>query len=119
MKHAAALLAILAGDSSGGPGPVDLSRFALVGSAGPLEVSTLSPSGEHVASYPGKDVKLIDARKGAEVRVLSGHVAQVHDSGWSRDGNLLATAGYDRKVRVWEVATGRELACVEVQSGYA
>jgi WD40 repeat protein len=118
MSTAAALLGLLLADSSGGAGAADLARFDLLRSFGPVRSSALSPAGDHIAVYSGNDVKIIDVHRGKEVRVLSGHSAQIHDSGWSRDGRVLATSGYDRSVRLWEVATGRELARLEAHPGY-
>ncbi len=118
MRHAAALLALLLGDSSGMRNPVDLSRFELLRSFGPVSASTLSPAGDCLAVFSGNDVRIHDVRRGEEVRVLKGHAAKIHDSGWSRDGRVLATAGYDRTVRLWEVATGREISRFEGHPGY-
>ncbi|ALG83303.1 NACHT and WD repeat domain-containing protein [Gordonia phthalatica] len=40
-------------------------------------------------------------------RSLNGHDGAVYDVVFSRDGRLLATAGNDRTVRIWERAVGR------------
>src|SRR5262249_19560010 len=41
---------------------------------------------------------------------LRGHTEKVFDRACSPDGRLLASASADRTVRLWEVATGREMA---------
>lgn len=120
MRPAALLLGLLLADSSGRAGPPDLARFDLLRSFGPVHASALSPAGDRVAVYSGASVKLVDVREGKEVHVLRGHTAQIHDSGWSADGQVFATCGYDGTVRIWHAATGREIACLErPHPGYA
>jgi len=118
MRYAAVLLALLPGDSSMRRDMVDLSRFELVRSFGPVRVSTLSPAGDRFAVFSRNNVKIFDAGDGKECLVLTGHTAQIHDSGWSRDGRILATAGYDGTVRLWDVAAGRELSRLAAHPGY-
>lgn len=40
---------------------------------------------------------------------MVGHTASIHDAEWSPDGRLLASAGFDGIVNVWDVATGQPL----------
>jgi WD40 repeat protein len=51
-----------------------------------------------------------DARSGAEVLTLKGHTGWVRSASFSPDGRTLAAAGLDRTVKLWEVATGKEVA---------
>lgn len=52
---------------------------------------------------------LWDSVKGAELHKLTGHPGGVAVATFSADGKLLATAGQDAGIRIWKVATGKEL----------
>ncbi len=47
------------------------------------------------------------------VQVLRGHVGIVHDLAYHPDGRHLATAGFDRSVRIWQVDSGTEVRALE------
>jgi WD40 repeat protein len=83
--------------------------------------SALSPDGRLVAAS-GKDglsIALYEAASGRPVRELTGHVSFLHQLTFSADGRRLVSSadmhhdgkggGDDRSVRVWDVATGRQL----------
>jgi serine/threonine protein kinase len=38
-----------------------------------------------------------------------GHTSSVHTLGWSPDGKLIASGGFDKTVQVWEVASGKKV----------
>jgi WD40 repeat protein len=57
---------------------------------------------------PAEDLPLPDL-KSVSSAALDGHGQEVGSVGFSRDGKLVATGCYDRKVRVFVVATGKEL----------
>ena len=44
-----------------------------------------------------------------EFRITRGEVADVFDLAWSPDGKLMASAGPDRVVHIWDAATGKEI----------
>src|SRR5690242_20173767 len=46
------------------------------------------------------------------MRVLKGHAGKLRAVAYSPDGRLLATAGDAGVTKLWEVATGRELATI-------
>jgi WD40 repeat protein len=65
----------------------------------------IAPDGS-VATIRGRTVSL---RAGGRQTVLSGHRDRVTSVAFSGDGSLLATASLDHDVRVWDVATARQL----------
>ncbi len=73
----------------------------------------ISPDGKCLAqssSYRGDNVKILDLTSGKELLIirLNKDSADVTSICYSPDGKLLATAGSDHAVRVWDVASGRE-----------
>lgn len=66
--------------------------------------------GTIVQESPARDVLiLVDAKTGKIVRDLVGHHGGVQRLAISPDGKILASGGWDKTVRLWEVATGKEL----------
>jgi WD40 repeat protein len=55
-------------------------------------------------------VRLYDGATGKEVRALAGADKTSTSLTFSADGRRLASCGWDKVIRVWEVATGRPLA---------
>jgi WD40 repeat protein len=68
----------------------------------------LAPTGAHSATVQ----RLVNG--GAGAWVLTGHGRELTGAAFSPDGKVLATGGRDRTLRLWEVATGRELARTEL-----
>jgi len=118
MKPTFALALALLGDFSSRVPVADPSRFELLRSS-PFHSSSLSPAGNAFAIYTGNSVQLYDVRQDRDPFPLAGHNGNIHDSGWSRDGRLFATSGYDGFVRVWDVSTGRSLAAIPANAGYS
>ena len=48
--------------------------------------------------------------------VLPAHRDAIHQVAWSPDGRLLATCGYDRLIKLWDVAAGKELRTLKDHS---
>src|SRR5207244_3212617 len=53
----------------------------------------------------------------AYLRTLRGHESLVLSVAFSPDGSRVATASYDQMVKVWDVATGRELRTFQEHTG--
>jgi WD40 repeat protein len=76
---------------------------------------TVSPDGKMVAaghftkSGGPAAVRLWDLEQGAVIRSMPGHTQEVTSVAFSPDGKSLLSGSFDRTVRLWDVATGKEL----------
>ena len=85
-------------------------HLQIPGKPGRALVSAVSPTGALLAV--GDDnggVYLRDVMSGA-VRDLSGHADSVLALAFSRDEKTLASTGFDHAIRLWDVATGKQLS---------
>jgi WD40 repeat protein len=106
-------LAVLAGDSppvpfTGLPRRINAIHFSVDGTTLVIAGGTAGLVGE---------AHLRDAGTGALVRSFGGHRDLLYDAELSPDGTLLATAGYDRVIRLWQVATGELVRAIDVHTG--
>src|SRR5262249_7390325 len=106
-------------DSSRRREVVDLTRLELLRTITKGWTPSLSPGGQAFAVFGATVVRLVDTVEGREIQTLNGHTGLIHDSGWSRDGRLIATAGYDAAVRVWDATTGKSRPPIYPHAGYA
>jgi WD40 repeat protein len=121
---AVVLLALLAplpasADLSGRQKVVDLTRLELLTTVDKRYTHCLAPSGTAFAVFDANVVRLVDPADGRELQSLNGHLGMIHDAGWSRDGSLIATSGFDETVRVWEASTGRQVLNVKPLPSFA
>jgi hypothetical protein len=81
--------------------------------SGRVTALTFSPDGQRLAVATGSpgvggEIRLYDAAARLH-SLLAGHKDIVLDLKFSPDGRLLATTGYDRLIKLWDVATSKEL----------
>lgn len=69
-----------------------------------------SPDGKELAVASRNGIWIYDARTGAEIALLSGHNGSVTSIAYAPDGKMLASAGLDKTVRLWNPKTGENLA---------
>ncbi len=79
-----------------------------------------SPDGKTLASSSGNynetaagEVRLWALPDGDDLATLSGHADSIWGVRFAPDGRTLATAGRDKKVIIWETATGKERATLD------
>jgi len=104
----------------------DTTHHALVREVGglPGKVNALhfSPDGTRIVAATGivglrGTAVLHDATTGARVWEFGDHADILYDAEFSPDGRLLATAGYDRMIRIWKVGDGMLLRSIDVHKG--
>src|SRR5262245_32101257 len=70
----------------------------------------LSPDGKLQALGKGATVTIVDAVTGKELRAIKAHTADVTGIAFSPDGKRLASVGKDKKLCLFDLATGQILA---------
>jgi WD40 repeat protein len=93
------------------------------GLEGLLYAGALAPDGKTLAvagyglKFPDIPVYLIDLESGAVKLALRGHTDTVMCLAFSPTGHLLASAGYDKTIRVWSTGTGECLYTMQGHKG--
>jgi WD40 repeat protein len=81
------------------------------GPGAPIRVAALSDDGRRLAIGTERDyaVSLFDVVSGQETK-LAGHADHPSGIAFTADGRILATGSVDAQIKLWDPATGRELA---------
>ncbi len=107
--------------------------FTLGEHAAGVNTAVFSPDGARIATSSKGSVKIWDAKSGAEILALKGHVYdvdsvtksgaqypvlkgykyEVNAIAFSPDGSRIITAGSDETARVWDAKTGAELLMLQ------
>jgi WD40 repeat protein len=95
--------------------------LTLQGHRNPAESLAYHPDGKTLASVASWDqnVRLWNMDPPQEQATLQGHMGPVTSVAFSKDGQTLVSAGYDRFIRLWDVATRKERAALPSGTGAA
>jgi WD40 repeat protein/serine/threonine protein kinase len=75
--------------------------------------ASFSPDGSKIVTVNGdKTARILDAKTGAELRVLRGHSSEVNSAAFNPNGEWVLTASADKSARIWDVRTGTEVVAL-------
>ncbi|MGE3804961.1 MAG: protein kinase [Gemmataceae bacterium] len=106
---------VFASSADGTVGIFDIASAALLRSFPKRSdwALAVSPDGQHALSAIDHKGELLlwETTKGNFLRRFNGHTELVRRLAFSPDGKLALSSSRDQSVRLWEVATGKELHC--------
>ncbi len=88
------------------------ASFTVGTDADPLRI-VYSPDGKILAAGLRTEVKLIESASNKVIRILPESGELVSSIAFSADGRTLASGDLDAKVRLWDVASGKNLAVLD------
>ena len=102
---------------------VKVGKLALGGHSGKINAISFSKDGKQVVTASGVtglrgEAFLWNVETGKLIRKFTGeHRDILFDAELSPDGSILATAGYDRSIKIWETGSGKLLRTIEGHNG--
>jgi WD40 repeat protein len=66
--------------------------------------------GKGESNHPDYSLRMVDSRSGQERRRFFGHTESVQDVAFSPDGRLALSGSQDRRLILWNVTTGSQVA---------
>ena len=86
------------------------------GPSGNVDALAFSPDSSTVASGIRDEIQLWDVENQRHLNTLQGHKGQIFSLAFSPDGAAIASGAEDDTVKLWEVATGKNLAAFQHSS---
>ncbi len=75
-----------------------------------LDTATFSLDGTRILTTGSPDTQIWDSATGAVVATLRDEQLEITSASLSPDGSRIVTTGFDRKARLWDAKTGKQLA---------
>jgi len=80
--------------------------------------AAFSPCGRWVITAPQGQLWLLDATTGEEVRRFEGHTDTITSVQFLPDSRHIISGSTDRTMRLWNVQTGQEIACLTAEKHF-